>query len=163
MLETPALTEMNRSPLGRRIEVLLVEDSAAQVRLMREAFRDINDSVILHHVSDGGDAMDFLRQQRSYTAAPRPDLILLDLNLVKMHGQEVLACIKSDPDLKMIPTIILTSSDLAADVAYCYERQANCYLRKPTQYEAYQRLVGSINDFWLTQVTLMQRAATTET
>ncbi|MEP6494914.1 MAG: response regulator [bacterium] len=134
--------------------VLLVEDSPGDVRLTQEAFRDCNMSTPLHVVSDGVEAMAFLRREGTHTNAPRPDLILLDLNLPRMDGREVLAQIKNDESLKTIPTAILTTSDAAADIMTCYQLQANCYLSKPVQLDAFEILVRSICDFWLTKVKL---------
>jgi two-component system, chemotaxis family, response regulator Rcp1 len=142
---------------GMPIEVLLVEDSAGDVRLMREAFRDANREIRMHVASDGLEAMAFLRHAGMHADAPRPDLILLDLNLPKMDGREVLAMIKQDRTLKTIPTVILTTSDAAADIAKSYELQANCYLRKPVQLDKFEELVRSINEFWLTTVKLPQQ------
>jgi len=139
---------------GMTIEVLLVEDSPGDVRLTREAFRDSGKPVRLHLVSDGVEAMAFLRGQGIYADAPRPDLILLDLNLPKMDGREVLAEIKRDQGLKTIPTIILTTSDDESDVMISYQLQANCYLRKPAHWDAFDNLVKSINAFWLTRAKL---------
>ena len=136
------------------IEVLLVEDSPGDVRLMQEVFRVANSLVRLHVANDGVEAMAFLRQWGEHTDCPRPDLILLDLNLPKMGGLEVLAQIKEDAGLKTIPTVILTISDAEADIARGYRLQANCYLRKPVQLEAFEMLVRSINDFWLTKAKL---------
>jgi len=138
------------------IEVLLVEDSPGDVRLTQEAFRDANWTIHLHVASDGVDAMAFLRQQGTHVDAPRPDLILLDLNLPRMDGREVLANIKGDDSLKSIPTIILTTSEAETDIVDSYQLQANCYLSKPVQLDAFESLVRSINDFWLTQVKLPQ-------
>jgi two-component system, chemotaxis family, response regulator Rcp1 len=135
-----------------QMEVLLVEDSPGDVRLTQEAFRESN--VQLHVASDGVEAMAFLRHQGVHEGAPRPDLILLDLNLPKMDGREVLAQIKADRSLKTIPTIILTTSESEADIVKSYQLQANCYLSKPVQLDAFESLVGSINDFWLTRVKL---------
>src|ERR1700730_4091306 len=134
------------------MEVLLVEDSPGDVRLTQEAFRESN--VQLHVASDGVEAMAFLRHQGVHEGAPRPDLILLDLNLPKMDGREVLAQIKADRSLKTIPTVILTTSESEADIVKSYQLQANCYLSKPVQLDAFESLVGSINDFWLTRVKL---------
>jgi two-component system, chemotaxis family, response regulator Rcp1 len=142
---------------GMPIQVLLVEDSPGDVRLTQEAFRDANPSIRLHVAPDGVEAMAFLRQQGKYLGAPRPDLILLDLNLPKMDGREVLAHIKEDDDLKTIPTVILTTSDAEADIVKSYELQANCYLTKPVQLDAFESLVKSINDFWLTKARLPQQ------
>jgi two-component system, chemotaxis family, response regulator Rcp1 len=139
---------------GVPIEVLLVEDSPGDVRLTQEAFRDANRSIRLHVASDGVEAMAFLRREGTRTTAPRPDLILLDLNLPKMDGREVLAHIKADDNLKTIPTVILTTSDAEADIVKSYQLQANCYLTKPVQLDEFENLVRSINDFWLTKVKL---------
>jgi chemotaxis family two-component system response regulator Rcp1 len=143
---------------GIPIEVLLVEDSPGDVRLTQEAFRDANRSIHLHVVSDGVEAMAFLRRQGAYVQKPRPDIILLDLNLPRMDGREVLAHIKEDDSLKTIPTVILTTSDSEADIVKCYQLQANCYLSKPVQLDAFESLMKSINDFWLTKVKLPQQA-----
>jgi chemotaxis family two-component system response regulator Rcp1 len=137
------------------IEVLLVEDSAGDVRLMKEVFSKANNRVRLHVASDGVEAMAFLRQWGAHQACPRPDLILLDLNLPKMDGREVLALIKEDEGLKTIPTVVLTMSDATDDIKKIYQLQANCYLTKPVQLDAFERLVQSINDFWLTKVKLL--------
>jgi CheY-like chemotaxis protein len=136
------------------LEVLLVEDSPGDVRLTKEAFRDANSSIHLNVAADGVEAMAFLRHQGIHAHVPRPDLILLDLNLPKMDGREVLAHIKEDSGLKLIPTVILTTSDAEADIVKSYELQANCYLSKPVQLDAFEALVKSINDFWLTKVKL---------
>ena len=139
------------------IEVLLIEDSPGDVRLTREVFRDANRSIRLHVASDGVEAMAYLRREGINLHAPRPDLILLDLNLPKMDGREVLAHIKEDDKLKLIPTVILTTSDAEADILQSYQLQANCYLIKPVQLDAFETLVKSINDFWLTEVKLPQQ------
>jgi chemotaxis family two-component system response regulator Rcp1 len=150
---------MNTITEGEKIiEVLLVEDNPGDVRLAREAFRDVNMNVRLHLASDGTEAMAFLMQRGAHLQAPRPDLILLDLNLPKMDGREVLAQIKGDKNLKMIPTIVLSSSETDADVLTSYKLQANCYLRKPAQWEAFDGLVRDINTFWLTKVKYSQQA-----
>jgi chemotaxis family two-component system response regulator Rcp1 len=142
---------------GMPIEVLLVEDSPGDVRLTQEAFRDANASIHLHVAFDGVEAMAFLKHEGAHVLAPRPDLILLDLNLPKMDGREVLAQIKEDHSLKTIPTIILTTSEAEADIVKSYQLQANCYLTKPGQLDAFESLVKSINDFWLTKVKLPQQ------
>jgi two-component system, chemotaxis family, response regulator Rcp1 len=142
---------------GKPVEVLLVEDSAGDVRLTKEAFRVTNDAVRIHVASDGEQAMAFLRRQGIFSDAPRPDIILLDLNLPKMDGREVLALIKQDDRLKLIPTVILTTSEAEADVVTSYELHANCFLTKPVQLEAFEEIVQSINDFWLTKVKLPQQ------
>jgi chemotaxis family two-component system response regulator Rcp1 len=139
------------------IEVLLVEDSPGDVRLTQEAFRDANKSMRLHVASDGVEAMAFLRHQGAHMSAPRPDLILLDLNLPKMDGRQVLVHIKQDDSLRIIPVVILTTSEAEADILKSYELQANCYLSKPMQLDAFESLVKSINDFWLTKAKLPQQ------
>jgi chemotaxis family two-component system response regulator Rcp1 len=142
---------------GTTLEVLLVEDSPGDVRLTQEALRDANGAIHLHVASDGAEAMTFLRQEGAHAHAPRPSLILLDLNLPKIDGREVLALIKADDRLKTIPIIILTTSVAESDIQASYQLQANCYLSKPVQLEAFESLVKSINDFWLTQVKLPRR------
>ncbi len=137
------------------LQVLLVEDSPGDVRLTQEAFREANPAVALHVASDGVEAMAFLRREGTHANAPRPDLILLDLNLPKMDGREVLAHIKEDASLKTIPTVILTTSDAEADIVKSCELEANCYLSKPVQLDAFDNLVKSINDFWLTKAKLL--------
>lgn len=141
------------------LQVLLVEDSPGDVRLTQEAFRDANSSLRLHVVSDGVEAMAFLRHEGPHAQAPRPDLILLDLNLPRMDGREVLARVREDDSLRIIPTVILTTSSADSDVLKSYQLQANCYLSKPAQLEAFETLVKSINDFWLTKVKLPQQRA----
>ncbi len=136
------------------IHVLLVEDSPGDVRLTREAFREANMAIQLHVAADGVEAMAFLRQEGAQGQAPRPDLILLDLNLPKMDGREVLAQVKADDSLKLIPTVILTTSEAEADIRKSYQLNANCYLSKPVQLDAFESLVKSINDFWLTRAKL---------
>jgi chemotaxis family two-component system response regulator Rcp1 len=136
------------------VEVLLVEDNPGDVRLTQEAFRDANRDVQLHVSSDGVEAMAFLRRQGVHANAPRPELILLDLNLPKMDGREVLALIKQDPALKSIPIVVLTTSGAEPDIVKCYQLQANCYLTKPVGLGEFESLVKSINDFWLKKVRL---------
>jgi len=139
---------------GTPIDVLLVEDSPGDVRLTQEALREANRAVRLHVAVDGVDAMDFLRHEGRHLRAPRPDLILLDLNLPKMDGREVLAQIKADDRLRTIPTIILTTSEAEADITKSYQLRANCFLSKPVELGAFESLVKSINDFWLTKAKL---------
>lgn len=137
-----------------QLQVLLVEDSPGDVRLTQEAFRDVAATVRLHVATDGVEAMEFLRQEGKYASAPRPDLILLDLNLPKMDGREVLVQVKEDQSLRMIPTVILTTSSAAADIESSYQMQSNCYLTKPVELDAFEGIVKSINQFWLTTVRL---------
>ena len=148
---------MNQVEARDTIEVLLVEDSPGDIRLTREAFRDANAAIHVNVATDGVDAMAFLRQEGDRADAPRPAIILLDLNLPRMDGREVLAQIKADPSLKTIPTIILTTSEANADIVRSYELQANSYLTKPVQLEKFESLVKSINDFWLVKAKLPQR------
>jgi len=136
------------------LQVLLVEDSPGDVRLTQEAFAEANPNIVLHVASDGVEAMAFLRREHAHSQAVRPDLILLDLNLPRMDGREVLAHIKGDHDLMTIPTVILTTSDAEADITRSYELHANCYLSKPVQLAAFESLVNRINDFWLTTAKL---------
>ena len=138
------------------IHVLLVEDNPGDVRLTQEAFREATIAIELHVATDGVEAMEFLRREGDHGAAPRPDLVLLDLNLPRMDGREVLALIKSDEGLKSIPTVILTTSESEADIVKSYNLQANCYLRKPVHLEVFESLVKSIIDFWLSRAKLPQ-------
>ncbi|MGB2671764.1 MAG: response regulator [Candidatus Acidiferrum sp.] len=143
------------------VTVLLVEDSPGDARLTQEVLHGTNNSIHLVVASDGVEAMALLRRTGTYVHAPRPDLILLDLNLPKMEGLAVLAHIKKDPDLKAIPTVILSTSESEADIAQSYELQANCYLSKPVELSAFERLLRGINDFWLTKAILPQQGLTT--
>src|SRR5580658_8239491 len=138
------------------LEVLLVEDSPGDVRLTQEAFRAANISVHVSVASDGVEAMAFLRREGIHANAPRPDLTLLDLNMPRMDGREVLARMKQDDSLKTIPIVILTTSDSEGDIVKSYELHANSYLCKPVQFAAFESLVKSINDFWLTRAKLPQ-------
>jgi CheY-like chemotaxis protein len=136
------------------IEILLVEDNPGDVRLTREALREGKVHNRLHVVQDGVEAMKFLRGEAPYEDAPRPDVILLDLNLPRKNGREVLAEVKSDPDLMRIPVVVLTTSDDERDVLHAYEYHANCYITKPVDLEQFLGVVRSIEDFWLTVVRL---------
>src|ERR1700691_2383838 len=140
------------------LEGLLVEDSPGDVRLTQEAFRDGETSINLHVATDGVAAMGVLRREGDHSQAPRPDFILLDLNLPKMDGREVLAHIKDDDELKTIPTIILTTSEAEADILKSYQLQANCYINKPVKVEAFDAIVKSGISFWLTTAKLPPRA-----
>ena len=136
------------------IEVLLVEDNPADVRLTREAFRDGKIRNQLSVVSDGIQAMDFLKRQPPYEKAPRPDIILLDLNLPRMSGREVLERVKSDPDLRRIPVVILTTSEADKDVLESYDLHANSYIVKPIGFDNFLEVTREIEQFWLTVVKL---------
>jgi two-component system, chemotaxis family, response regulator Rcp1 len=138
------------------LEVLLVEDSPGDVRLTQEAFEATNMAVNLNVAVDGVEAMAYLRREKAYANARRPDLILLDLNMPRMDGREVLALIKKDDNLKTIPIVILTTSESEGDIVKSYQLHANCYLCKPVQLSAFESLVKSINDFWLTKAKLPQ-------
>lgn len=142
------------------VNVLLVDDSPGDVRLTQEAFRDANASIVLHVASDGVEALEFLFQEGAHARAPRPELILLDLNLPRLDGAEVLARVKSDPSLKTIPILMLTTSQSEADIRKAYQLHANGYLNKPVQLDAFESLVRSINEFWLTKVRRPQAAGT---
>lgn len=139
------------------IEVLLVEDSPADVRLTQEALKEEKLHVNLSVAADGVEAMAFLRREGEYARAPRPDLILLDLNLPKKDGREVLREIKSDEGLKNIPVVILTVSEAEEDVIKTYNLHANCYITKPLDLNQFSKVVKSIKDFWLTIVKLPSR------
>ena len=134
---------------NRFMDILLVEDNPGDVRLAHEAFNNENSPVNLYVAGDGKIAMSFLRREGKYSDAPRPNLILLDLNLPKMDGRETLAQIKQDEDLKVIPTIILTTSDLETDLRYCYQNHANCYIKKPTEWDGFKLIARHVNDLWL--------------
>jgi len=139
---------------GRPIEILLVEDNPGDVRLTIEALKEAKVRNHMHTVGDGVEAMAFLRREGKYADAPRPELILLDLNLPKMDGREVLAAVKDDPDLKRIPVVIRTISKAEEDVFKTYNLHANCYVTKPVDLEQFLTVVRSIEDFWLTVVKL---------
>jgi chemotaxis family two-component system response regulator Rcp1 len=134
------------------VRLLLVEDNAGDVRLTQEAFKDAKVHLDLHVVSDGVEAMDFLHRRGRYVDSPRPDLILLDLNLPRKDGREVLTEIKTDPLLKTIPVVILTTSGSDVDIERSYQLNANCYVSKPVDLEQFLSVVRSIDDFWLSAV-----------
>jgi CheY-like chemotaxis protein len=136
------------------IEVLLVEDSPGDVRLTREALKDTKVHISLQVVSDGIEAMAYLNREKNYVAAPRPDLILLDLNLPKKDGRDVLKEIKESDALKSIPVVILTTSASDADIDRSYQLHANCYITKPVNLQGFVKVVQSIDDFWLSVVRL---------
>lgn len=138
----------------RPIEILMVEDNPGDVRLTQEALKDAKVSNTLRVVEDGAAALDFLYRRGDYADAPRPDLILLDLNLPKKNGREVLEVIKQDAQLKMIPVVILTTSQAEEDVVRAYSLHANCYISKPVDFTQFTKIVRTIEDFWLSIVTL---------
>lgn len=142
---------------GRPLEILMVEDNPADVRLAQEAFRDGKIRNTLHVVKDGVEAMTFLRRQGPYADTPKPDVIFLDLNLPRKDGREVLAEIKADPDLRRIPVVVLTTSRAEMDIVKSYNLHANCYVVKPVDLDKFIEVIRSIEQFWLTAVTLSPR------
>lgn len=144
--------ETNRTE--KPIEILLVEDNLGDVRLTREVFKDAKIRNTIHSVVDGVEAIDYLRNKGKYANAIRPDLILLDLNLPRMDGREVLAEIKSDDDLKRIPVVVLTISKADEDVLKSYNLHANCFITKPVDLDQFIKVVSSVEGFWLTIVRL---------
>jgi len=136
------------------VEILLVEDSLSDVALTRETLRDAKVANRLHVARDGVEAMEFLRQDGKFSGAPRPDLILLDLNLPRKDGREVLAEVKASDDLKTIPVIVLTTSKAENDILKSYKLHANCYITKPIDLKQFAGIVKLIEDFWLTIVKL---------
>jgi CheY-like chemotaxis protein len=145
---------MTMKALGEMIDILLVEDNEGDARLAREAMRGSKIRNTLHHVTDGEEAIAFLRKEGRYSAMPRPDLILLDLNLPKKDGRQVLAEIKEDESLKRIPVVILTVSSAEEDILKTYNLHANCYITKPIDLDQFMKVVRSVEDFWLTIVKL---------
>lgn len=140
--------------LSRQVEFLLAEDNPGDVRLTQEALRESKIRNNLNVVPDGVEAMAFLRKQGKYAEAPTPDVVLLDLNLPKKDGREVLADIKSDPVLKRIPVVIITSSEAEQDILRTYDLHANCYVTKPVDLDQFIKVIQSIENFWLTIVKL---------
>ena len=147
---------MNDQDRARPIDILLVEDSPSDVRLTREVLTKAKLRNRLHVVENGVDALAFVRRQGAFADAPRPDLILLDLNLPLKDGREVLAEIKHDPQLRMIPVVVLTTSTDEQDVVKAYGLYANCYISKPVSFEQLSRVVQAIEDFWFSVVRLPQ-------
>jgi chemotaxis family two-component system response regulator Rcp1 len=139
---------------GKPIEILLVEDNPEDASLTIETLRDGRIRNHVTHLDDGVPAMEFLRHRAQFASAPRPDLILLDLKLQKMHGREVLAEIKKDPDLRRIPVVIMTTSSAEQDIFESYNLHANCYLTKPVELDEFIGVIRKIEDFWLTIVKL---------
>jgi len=145
---------MDTKPLPKNIEILLVEDSPADVLLTREAFEQNRIVNAIHVAEDGIQAMDFLNQRGAHASAPRPDLILLDLNLPRMNGREVLAEIKADPDLKTIPIVVLTTSGAEEDILKAYHLNANCYVVKPVGLDNFMKAMQCVGHFWFSVVAL---------
>jgi len=145
---------MNSKTISKPIEILLAEDNPGDVRLTKEALNEGKVLNKLHVVEDGVEAVEFLNREGSYADMPRPDLILLDLNLPKKDGREVLAEIKTNENLKRIPVVVLTTSRSEEDILKSYDLNANCYITKPVDLDQFISVVKSINDFWLTIVKL---------
>jgi CheY-like chemotaxis protein len=141
----------------RQIEILLVEDDPGDVMMTREAFHDYKLRNELHVVSDGAEALAFLRQEGEYAGRPRPDLVLLDLNLPRMDGRQVLEVIKSDPELASIPVVVLTTSENEDDVLASYSLHANAYVTKPVDFQRFIEVIRQIDDFFVTVVRLPRR------
>ncbi len=152
MLQEPTA----RVPNGalRAAEILLVEDNPADIRLTQEVFEEIGAPHRLHVARDGEEALAMLRRQGVHANVPEPDLVLLDLNLPRKDGREVLAEIKSDPKLNHIPIVVLSTSRAERDVLACYHLHANCYLQKPVDFEAFAALIRGLQDFWFGRVSL---------
>jgi CheY-like chemotaxis protein len=149
---------MSLQTLSRPIDILLVEDSPADVRLTREALAEGKVRNRLSVVADGMEAMDFLRRRSRFASAPWPDLILLDLNLPRKDGREVLEEVKADPDLRRIPVVVLTTSRTEEDILRSYNLHANCYITKPMDLDKFFAVIKAIDDFWLTVVRLPAEA-----
>jgi len=147
----------SRTDVGEPIEILMVDDSMGDVRLAQEALKEARVGNRLSVVHDGEQAMAFLRREDGYGDAPRPDLVLLDLNMPRMDGREVLAQIKGDPDLRSIPVVVLTTSEAEADIVKAYDLHANAYITKPVDLEAFLDAVRVVEEFWLTVVRLPGR------
>ena len=145
---------MNGRKIFRPIEILLIEDNPGDIRLTEETFRTGKVSTDLNVVMNGADALTFLNKQAEYADAPRPDLILLDLNLPKKDGREVLAEIKAHENLRCIPVVVLTTSQSEKDVLTAYSLNANCYITKPVDLDRFIKVVRAIEEFWLTLVRL---------
>ena len=145
---------MSAGAISRPIEILLVEDNPADVFLTKEAFKDAKAHTNLHVVVDGVEAMAFLRKEGRFADVPRPDLVLLDLNMPRKNGREVLAEIKGDQELRRVPVVILTTSKAETDILESYDLNANCYIPKPVDFGQFAEVVRSIEHFWFTVVTL---------
>jgi CheY-like chemotaxis protein len=139
------------------LDVLLVEDDLADVALIEEAFAEHETQSRLHHVADGQEALAFLRHEPPYEAAPRPDLILLDLNMPRVDGRQVLAAVKSDDSLKIIPVVVFTTSATESDILSSYDAHANAYVTKPMDLDVFDRILANIRGFYGHAVTLPRR------
>jgi CheY-like chemotaxis protein len=145
---------------GRPLEILLVEDNPADARLTEEALREGRVCNRLHHARDGVEAMEFLRGEGAYADAPTPDLILLDLNMPRKNGHEVLAELKEDARLRRTPVVVLTTSEAAGDIVRTYDSHVNCYICKPVELDKFLDIVRMVEAFWLTAVKLPSRDGT---
>ena len=145
---------MNIAELGRPVEILLIEDNPGDVRLTMEALREAKVVNRIHTVHDGMQALDFLNRYGNYVNVPSPDLVLLDLNLPKKDGREVLASIKANERLRHIPVVVLTTSKSEEDIIRSYELQANCFVTKPVDFDMFLHVVKTIGDFWISIVKL---------
>ena len=151
---------MNKPAKGGVFNILLIEDNAADVRLTQEVLRESSRPLKLHVARDGEVAVQMLRRDAPYQELPEPDLVLLDLNLPRRHGREVLAWLKESPQLRHIPVIVLSTSQAESDIAACYQLHANCYLQKPLSLEAFAGTMKQLEEFWLRQVSLPPKNAT---
>ena len=143
---------------GRLINILLVEDNPADVRLTQEALKEAAHArTLLHVAGDGVEALEFLHKQGSFASAPRPDLMLLDLNLPRVDGRQVLAEVKGDPDLRRIPVVVLTTSPSEDDILHAYDQHVNSYIRKPVDLDQFLHVLRAIDDYWLGSVSLPPR------
>jgi CheY-like chemotaxis protein len=143
---------------GRLINILLVEDNPADVRLTEEALKEAANALTrLHVASDGAEALDFLHRRGEHANAPRPDLMLLDLNLPRIDGRQVLAEVKADPDLRRIPVVVLTTSPSEDDILHAYDQHVNSYIRKPVDLDQFFDVLKAIDEYWLGSVALPPR------
>jgi len=138
----------------RPVQILIVEDNPGDARLVREVMRDSKILNEIHWVADGVEALAFLRRQGKYSDAPRPNLMFLDLNMPRKDGREVLREVKGDADLRRIPVVVMTSSQAEEDIARAYDQHANCYVRKPIDFEQFHAVVKTLENFWFTTVEL---------
>jgi chemotaxis family two-component system response regulator Rcp1 len=145
--------------MNRSIDILLVEDNEGDVHLTREALKRAKVRNQVHTTSDGVEAMQFLRREGEFKDAPRPDLVLLDLNLPNMDGREVLAAMKSDASLRTIPIVVVTSSAAEQDIVKTYDLNANAYVTKPVDLQQFLHVIGALGDFWLEIVKLPPKSA----
>jgi two-component system, chemotaxis family, response regulator Rcp1 len=148
---------MAETPVPRPVQILIIEDNPADARLVREVMRDSKILNEIHWVPDGVEAMAFLHRQGKYASAPRPNLMFLDLNMPRKDGREVLSEVKADPELRRIPVVVMTSSQAEEDIARAYDQHANCYVRKPIDFEQFHTVVKSLENFWFSTVELPTR------